>query len=200
MPQDLAVTTAPERLPRFETDRLILRQTNFEELDALMELDSDPDVMRFIREPITEDNRQERLIRMVRRLDQDYGPGLGYWTVFPRDEPERFLGWIVLVTLDGNTEVEIGWRFRKDAWGHGYATEAAQAVLDYGFETLELDPVVAVIKPGNHASMAVAERLEMTRDGVRAAYGEELLFYRLDRADWQTARAEGRPEITAEVG
>lgn len=187
-PQADALT--PERLPRFETERLLLRQSHYDHLSALIALDSDPEVMRFVREPITDDNRQERLVSMIGKLDQDFGPGLGFWSVFDKAAPERFLGSVLLITLEGNPEVEIGWRFTREAWGRGYATEAARVVLDYGFDTLELDPIVAVIKPGNHASMAVAERLGLRRGGTRVAYGEELLFYRLDRADWLAERAE----------
>jgi RimJ/RimL family protein N-acetyltransferase len=182
---------AEERLPRFETERLLLRQSDYDHLDALMEMDSDPEVMRFVREPIDEDNRQERLVSMIGKLDQDFGPGLGFWSVFDKAEPECFLGSVLLITLDGNPEVEIGWRFTREAWGKGYATEAAQAVLDYGFGTLALDPIVAVIKPGNHASIGVAERLGFRRDGTRTAYEIELPFYRLDRADWLAAREAG---------
>jgi RimJ/RimL family protein N-acetyltransferase len=182
--------TLTERLPRFETERLLLRQANTDHLDALIALDSDPEVMRFVREPITDDTLQERTVGLLGKLDQDFGPGLGFWSVFPKDAPDRFLGWIVLITLDGNTEVEIGWRFTREAWGQGYATEAAQAVLDYGFAELLLDPIVAVIAPGNTASMGVAERLGLRRDGTRVAYKQELPFYRLDRAEWLAARED----------
>ena len=146
----------PERLPRFVTERLLLRQTN----------------------------RHERLAAITGKLERDFGPGLGFWSAFAKRPPTRFLGWIVLITLDGNAEVEIGWRFARHAWGRGYATEAARAILAYGFQTLQLDPIVAVIAPGNRASMALAERLGLRRAGTRIAYGQELPFYRLDRADW----------------
>ncbi len=188
MPSDANHTPPAERLPRLETERLLLRQASAADLNDLMALDADPEVMRFVREPITDDDRQERLVQMIGRLDRDYGPGLGFWSVFAKDAPGQFLGLVLLVTLEGNTEVEIGWRFAQEAWGKGYATEAAEAVLDYGFATLELDPIVAVIKPGNHRSLAVAEKLGLNRDGVRTAYGEELPFYRLDRADWLAGR------------
>ncbi len=59
--------------------------------------------------------------------------------------------------------VEIGWRLARAAWGHGYATEAARAALDYAFGTLRLDEVVSMTVPANLRSRAVMERLGMTR-------------------------------------
>ena len=190
METNTATASPADRLPKLETDRLLLRQISAEDLDAMMALDSDPEVMRFIRTPITEATQKDRLVQLVGRVDQDYGPGLGFWSVVPKETPDRFLGFVLLTTLDGNSEVEIGWRFARETWGQGYATEAAQAVLDYGFRDLALDPIVAVIKPGNQRSLAVAERLGLGRDGTRHAYGADLPFYRLERSAW-LARQSG---------
>ena len=186
---DTPRASSPEHLPRLETDRLFLRQIDVDDLGDMVALDSDPEVMRFIRTPITEETQQDRLVQLIGRLDQDYGPGLGFWSVFPKETPTSFLGFVLLTTLDGNSEVEIGWRFNRTAWGHGYATEAAQVVLDYGFRDLALDPIVAVIRSGNQRSLAVAEKLGLTRDGTRRAYGADLPFYRLDRSTWQAQRS-----------
>ncbi|WP_119167287.1 GNAT family N-acetyltransferase [Algihabitans albus] len=188
METDIETPSPAEQLPRLETERLQLKQSAAADLDAMMALDSDPEVMRFIRTPITEDTQQDRLVQLVGRVDRDYGPGLGFWSVFPKTKPERFLGFVLLTILDGNSEVEIGWRFARTTWGKGYATEAAQAVLDYGFRDLALDPIVAVIRPGNRRSLAVAEKLGLNRDGTRKAYGKDLPFYRLNRSEWLAAR------------
>jgi RimJ/RimL family protein N-acetyltransferase len=59
--------------------------------------------------------------------------------------------------------VEVGWKFARHAWGHGYATEAGQAAIDWGFAHLDLDQIISVISPENTASMRVAERLGMTK-------------------------------------
>jgi ribosomal-protein-alanine N-acetyltransferase len=60
--------------------------------------------------------------------------------------------------------VEVGWRLGREHWGHGYATEAGQAALEFGFDQLELDQIVAMIGLDNSRSQQVAERLGMTRD------------------------------------
>ena len=189
MQKETSLSSPAEHLPRLETDRLFLRQIDVDDLDAMVALDSDPEVMRFIRAPITEATQQDRLVQLIGRLDRDYGPGLGFWSVFPKETPKNFLGFVLLTTLDSNNEVEIGWRFNRTAWGRGYATEAAQVVLDYGFRDLALDPIVAVIKPGNQRSLAVAEKLGLARDGTRRAYGTDLPFYRLNRTAWQAMQS-----------
>nr|WP_260428615.1 GNAT family N-acetyltransferase [Micromonospora globispora] len=71
--------------------------------------------------------------------------------------------------------MEVGWHLHPDSWGHGYATEAARAVVEREFET-GTEQVFAVVMPGNDASMAVARRLGMTHVGIRTDWygGEEL--------------------------
>ena len=79
----------------------------------------------------------------------------------------------------GVGEVEVGWHLHPDSWGHGYATEAARAVVDRGFEA-GLPEVYAVVRPGNTASVAVCTRLGMTPLGrMRRWYDVELDAFRL---------------------
>ena len=80
---------------------------------------------------------------------------------------------------NGVGEVEVGWHLHPDAWGHGYATEAARAVIQQGFEA-GLPEVYAVVRPGNEASLAVCRRLGMTPLGrFRRWYDVELEAFRL---------------------
>ena len=83
--------------------------------------------------------------------------------------------------LEDSGYVEIGYRFVPKAWGRGVATEAATRVLDYGFRTLEPDPIVAVIHPDNRASHRVLEKIGLVRVGTGFHYGQTLPFYRLSR-------------------
>jgi RimJ/RimL family protein N-acetyltransferase len=79
----------------------------------------------------------------------------------------------------GVGEVEVGWHLHPDSWGHGYATEAARAVIERGFDA-GLPEVYAVVRPGNQASMAVCRRLGMTPLGrIRRWYEVELEAFRL---------------------
>jgi len=167
--------------PSFTTERLRLRPRTLDDLDALCAMDADPEVMRHIMggslpEPIS------HRAKLVERIAHDFGDGLGIWTAEPRDAPGRFLGWAALHPLPGwEPEVEIGWRFARVAWGHGYATEAAHALMDQGFATLGLPRIVAVLDPANARSRRVCEKLGMEERGTRHAYGAENALYVRER-------------------
>ena len=97
-------------------------------------------------------------------------PGFGLWAVVP-DEVGHPVGTVLLVPLpdaDNNPtdDIEIGWHFHPDHWGHGYATEASAAVLEHGFADLGLPRVEAVAYAGNEPSFAVMRRLGMTHQGT----------------------------------
>jgi RimJ/RimL family protein N-acetyltransferase len=80
---------------------------------------------------------------------------------------------------NGVGEVEVGWHLHPDSWGHGYATEAARAVIEHGFAA-GLPEVYAVVRPGNEASLAVCARLGMVPLGrFRRWYDVELEAFRL---------------------
>src|SRR5215470_16454542 len=138
-------------LPSLVTERLVLRQRSEDDIPAILRMDLDPDVMRFLDGPRTDTAAHENEVRA--RIRKDFGPGLGYWGVFRRDRPDDFLGYISLHKMPDYPEVELGYRFRRAAWGLGFATEAAAACLDHAFRTLGLAEVVAVVDPGNHRSL-----------------------------------------------
>lgn len=153
-------------LPTFHTARLTVKPRTLEDLPACLAMDRDPDVTKFIPGPWADPVRHEAFVR--ERIDADFGTGLGYWSVFSHKHPDRFLGWVLLIPYDGvGPEIEIGWRFNREAWGNGFATEAAKPVLDYALETLKLDRVVADIDPDNSASIRVASKIGMTDEGLK---------------------------------
>ena len=167
-------------LPVFQTERLSLRPLVRDDIDALVRMYGDPDVMRHIRDGSVADEASRRA-SLEESMSKQHPPGLGVWGVVSRDRRDDLLGWVCLVPLPDSDLIEIGWRFRRDAWGRGYATEAARELLRYGFETLELGEIVAVLKPDNERSVRVVEKLGMTADGMRRAYNENLAFFRLKR-------------------
>ncbi len=84
-----------------------------------------------------------------------------------------------------NGDVEIGYSFAKARWGQGYATEAARAMLRYGFETLGFDEIIALAMPPNLASQRVMQKLGMTHEGItNLYYNVDLVLYRLKLADF----------------
>ncbi len=145
-------------LPTIETDRLILRPRTASDLDACIEMDSDPEVTRYL--PKKWDTPEQYAVLMNEWIARPHPAGLGYWSIFAKDNPADFLGWTHLLGVEGDdTATEIGWRLRHSAWGHGYATEAARAILGYAFGTVGSRRVIAATHAENIRSKRVVERL-----------------------------------------
>jgi RimJ/RimL family protein N-acetyltransferase len=148
-------------MPNFETERFFLRPRTMEDTSACFEMDSDPEVIRFIPGP-WDDPAAHRAFIETRTLGP-WPDGMGYWVIEARDQPGSFLGWILLLPTGGpGSDVEIGWRLTRRFWGQGIATEAARPVLDHALNGLGLDRVVAEIAAANAGSISVAEKLGMT--------------------------------------
>jgi RimJ/RimL family protein N-acetyltransferase len=145
-------------LPTITTDRLILRLRTATDLDACVAMDSDPEVTRYL--PKMWDTPEEHATMLKEWIARSHPAGLGYWSIFPKDNPAEVLGWAHLLPLEGDgTATEIGWRLKRSAWGKGYATEAARAILDHAFGTVGSRRVVAATHSENKRSKRVVERL-----------------------------------------
>lgn len=169
-------------LPSFETERLLVRPRTMADFEACLAMDRDIEVTRYIPGPWQDPPRHEAFVRG--RMQADYGPGLGYWTIVGRFEPGRFLGWILLIPTDGSgPEIEIGWRLIRAAWGKGYATEAAKPVMRHAFLSLGVERIIAEIAPGNAASIRVAEKLGLKAEGESGEPGARWRRYAVGRAD-----------------
>lgn len=163
------------------TDRLLLRPWTDDDVDAVLDIYSRWDVMRYVgTAPRLLEHRDEAAERVERWRAVDDGTH-GVWAVVPLGaaaEPAVPVGTILLkpIPASGTGEppqpsgdTEIGWHLHPDAWGNGWATEAASAVLAHAFEQ-GLDRVVAVTHPDNAASQAVCRRIGMTHRGATDAY------------------------------
>lgn len=132
-------------------------------------MDREPGTLDFVEWPeAAGDWRNEAAHRdfVRRRILAQYPEGLGYWVLAPRDQPEHFLGWVLLIPADARgPEVEIGWRLTHAVRGRGYASEAAARVLEHGTGELRLPCVVADIFPQNAPSLRVARRIGMRETG-----------------------------------
>lgn len=126
-------------------------------------MNADPEVREHLGDLLTREQSDASVAAFQAEFDQR---GYGWWAVEVQATRE-FIGFAGLDRVDDGmpfTGVEIGWRLARSAWGHGYATEAALKVLDYGFETLELPEILAVTTATNLRSQAVMRRIGMTRD------------------------------------
>jgi len=175
-------------LPPLTTDRLLLRQRRLDDVPAILAMNADPEVIRFVGDGSRPDPvEQERRVR--ERVDTDFGMGLGYWSVFPRERPDDYLGYVVLSPIPDSTDIELSYGIRRDVWGLGFATEASQAGLEFGFRVRELPEIVALTYPANLRSQRVIAKLGFTPADIRHAYGRDLLFFRLARDSYLRSRA-----------
>ncbi|HVV08928.1 GNAT family N-acetyltransferase [Amycolatopsis sp.] len=142
-----------------ETGRLTLRRFTVEDTDNLIELDSDPEVMRFLSGGVPtppEQVRDEILPRLLGYYETF--EGFGCWAVQEKGSGE-FLGWYSLRPDPQSEGVELGYRLRRSAWGRGYATEAGKALLHKGFTELGVERVWAQTMTVNVRSRRVMEKL-----------------------------------------
>lgn len=144
-----------------ETDRLILRSWREGDVAPFQAMGQDAEVMRYIGAPMTLAEARAAHDRMV-ACQADHG--YCFWAL-ERKADGAFLGFCGLqpgyAFLEGETE--IGWRLRRDAWGQGYAREAAAASLAWGWRNLNVAAITAITVPANRASWGLMERLGMTR-------------------------------------
>ncbi|MEL6468166.1 MAG: GNAT family N-acetyltransferase [Cyanobacteria bacterium J06623_4] len=139
-----------------ETERLTFRELALNDLDDLLKVFSDPEAMEFYSKPHDHPMTQAWIERNIQRYTQH---GFGLWALILKENGE-LIGdcGLVLQDVDGIEEVEIGYYVRRDLWGQGLATEAAQACRDYGFHQLGFDRLISLINPANAASRRVAEK------------------------------------------
>ncbi len=145
-----------------ETSRLILRHPVLDDLDSLFALYCDPDVTKYI--PDAPRNYEETREELVWHMNgHPKHPELGLWATIHK-ETGKFIGRCGLLpwTIDGQNEIEVAYLISKAYWGQGLGTEAAQAILDYGFEKLNLSRLICLIDKENLASIKVAEKIGMT--------------------------------------
>jgi RimJ/RimL family protein N-acetyltransferase len=163
------------------TERLALREFTDGDLPDLMRLDTDPRVMRYIGSgrALTTDAVSE-VLRRVRRY-YDLYPNLGVWRAERRDKG-AFVGWFCLKYIPRTVEVEVGYRLLPEAWGQGYATEGATALVRYGFEEVGLTRIVGLTHPRNAASQNVLLKAGLRDAGFANYYGRRLRYFVAGRA------------------
>ena len=177
------------------TDRLILRPPGFEDFEAYADYVSDPEAMEMI------GGAQVRSVAW--RSFMAYAgawatTGVSMFWVFEREgedgEEGRFIGRIGPWSPEGWPGTEVGWGLRVDAQGHGYATEAAEACMDWAFEELGWTDVIHTIHPENTASQAVAKKLGSTNRGpvrLPAPIDKTVDAWGQTRAEWRARRGAG---------
>lgn len=145
------------------TERLLIRRWRESDLAPWAAMNADPEVREHLGGPLTREQSDASVARFEAAIERR---GYGWLAVEVRESGEfvGFAGLDDIEETDPVDGVEIGWRLARSAWGHGYATEAARAVLGHAFDTLGLPEVLAITTAANHRSQSVMRRLGMTHD------------------------------------
>ncbi len=159
-----------------------------DDLDWLSAIYADAEITRYLGGVKTRADIAAMLeSRIVRYYDRH--PGFGIWMTVEKATGTR-IGFHLLNNIQGESIIQIGYTLTKDAWGRGFATEVAFAVLRYGFVDLGLPRIVGMANLGNIASQRVLEKIGLERHGERAfshpAYAAEgpLAWFERDREPW----------------
>lgn len=159
-----------------ETERLILRHWTLADTQAMFEICRDAEVMRYIGtgKPYTSPDEAEKFLRWA--IEYQKENGFCRWAAVEKAS-EKIVGSCGFAYPHGTPEVELGYLFHRAFWGKGFATEAARAVLNYGFEKLGFREIIAITDLQNTASQRVLEKIGFTQRGIENINGDESLVY-----------------------
>lgn len=173
-------------IPSLETERLTLRPFREADVAPFFELSQDPDVMRYVG-----DRRVPTLQEAWRGIAGWIGHwalrGYGQWAIEERSSG-RLIGRAGIINPAEWPGAEVGYLLGRAWWGHGYATEAARAAMDWGFEQFDFSDLISLIDPDNTASIAVATRLGESLRGETDLLGNRVLIYGISRSEWEAGR------------
>ena len=166
-----------------ETRRLILRPFAESDLERVSELMANEQFMKFSMGPMT---REQTKMFLQKVIGWDEAGLPSQFAVIER-EIGTLIGYCGFLhqEVDGIKEIEIGYRLHPDFWNRGLATEAARAVRDHAFRDLQLERVISLIHPGNHASRRVTEKNGMTVEKRTTFRGFPTIVFSIDQKAWQ---------------
>lgn len=149
-------------VPEIETQRLILRDWMDSDYLPFSEMNADIEVMEHFPKKLSREESDKMIKNCSEKLKAD---GFGFWATEIR-ETKEFIGFLALAKIPFDTftedNIEIGWRLKRSAWGKGYATEGARALLEFGFNKLNFVEIVSLTAKVNERSQKVMQRIGMT--------------------------------------
>lgn len=177
------------------SERLHLRPVTKRDFSAIAEMDSDPDVMRYLclKSPVP--SYEQALEEAHYMLELRAPSGGGTWAITCRTT-QIFFGWVWVVLLGDVPYVDLGYRLAPRFWGHGYATEAGRQVAHHAFLDLGIPDLTALIHPLNLASARVVEKVGLSLTGTVDTFGTALDCYAVSRSHYiESVSSEGLPVI-----
>lgn len=171
-----------------ETKRLILREILPTDIDGLYELDSDPEVHKYLgNNPVKDKNQIVDIINFIRQQYKDNG--IGRWAIIDK-KTNNFIGWtgLKLVTeLTNNHQnyYELGYRLIKRYWGQGIATETALASLEFAFDKLKTDEVYAIADCKNDGSNKILQKVGLQFIETFDHNGIKHNWYKINRTEFE---------------
>ena len=164
-------------IPRLETPRLVLRGWRQADIESYAPMLADREVMRFLGGPV---DREEAWLRMAQHAGHWSLRGYGNWAIERRADG-ALIGRAGLWEPEGWLGLEVGWMLGREAWGHGYATEAARSAMNWAWGTLDAARLISVIHAENDASASVARRLGMEPQRADVLLGAPVVIYGVER-------------------
>jgi RimJ/RimL family protein N-acetyltransferase len=148
-----------------ETERMFLRELTVQDEAIILELDSDPEVMKYLTNGVSSSVEDIRgALQRTEDMFRQHQGKFGFWAAHDRTSGE-FFGWFHFRPAKDDPEnvkrIELGYRFRKKFWGQGLATEGSRALIKKGFSELGVEEVFAVTMEGNRGSRNVMEKVGM---------------------------------------
>jgi RimJ/RimL family protein N-acetyltransferase len=162
---------------RLTTERLVLRPPTLDDADVWHAIYLDAEAVWYGAARSSFDGNREKLERQIAHHEEH---GFGMCTVELLDTGKT-VGAAGLQHLEGGPEIEVGYRFLREHWGNGYATESAAASIEFGFDDLGLDRIVAVALETNVPSRRVLEKCGLGEIGLTHVYGLEHVKYEIER-------------------
>lgn len=174
-----------------ETKRLILRDILDTDLEGMFELDSNPEVHKYLgKKPITTKDKAAEIIEEIR--GQYTERGIGRFAAIEKSSGD-FIGWTGLKFNTGDKETignkrdfyDIGYRFIPRFWGKGYATESSVTCLDFGFKKLPIQTMYGAAEVGNIASNKILQKIGLQYVEQFTYWNELINWYKLDKKDYE---------------
>jgi [ribosomal protein S5]-alanine N-acetyltransferase len=170
-------------IPTLSTPNLLLRPWTLDDAEALCSILLEPDMMKYFppSSPSTVEKAQRYISHQLHHWEER---GYGHWAIVTHADGQ-LAGWNGLEFLPETNETEVAYLLTRRTWGHGYATEAAQAAVAFGFGTCSLPAIIGLVHPGNTGSIRVLEKCGLAFADPITLWNLNMHRYRITRTEFE---------------